>query len=247
VSASLRPRIDRTDFAIVSGASALPAARDTAPGVWQAGEAPRITRLEDALETIRAELQGAIRELGCVTEALRALHRGAIADRAALPSWHVALPFLDSRWPKAPERILILSNEPRNLRGGAGVTIPFLDWPLRLHLHLPAPRDPMAGIGQARAVTLGDAIARAMAPTRDLRPLADPRQAATDRLTRLTGRQREVMERVLAGEPSKNIAADLGISQRTVETHRAQIRRRTGAKSLPALARLAMAAASGAG
>ena len=32
-------------------------------------------------------------------------------------------------------------------------------------------------------------------------------------------RQRDVMERVLAGHPSKNISADLGISQRTVESH----------------------------
>ena len=52
------------------------------------------------------------------------------------------------------------------------------------------------------------------------------------------------MERVLAGQPSKNIAADLGISQRTVENHRASIMKRTGSKSLPALARLALAAAS---
>ena len=39
-----------------------------------------------------------------------------------------------------------------------------------------------------------------------------------------------------------NIAADLGISQRTVENHRAAIMNRTGARSLPALARLAMSA-----
>jgi two-component system CheB/CheR fusion protein len=51
------------------------------------------------------------------------------------------------------------------------------------------------------------------------------------------------MEMVLAGHPSKNIAADLGISQRTVENHRAQIMRKTSVKSLPALARLALAAA----
>jgi two-component system CheB/CheR fusion protein len=48
------------------------------------------------------------------------------------------------------------------------------------------------------------------------------------------------MTLVLAGHPSKNIAADLGISQRTVENHRAAIMFRTGARSLPALARLAM-------
>jgi two-component system CheB/CheR fusion protein len=51
------------------------------------------------------------------------------------------------------------------------------------------------------------------------------------------------MEMVLAGHPSKNIAADLGISQRTVENHRASIMKKTGSKSLPALARLAIAAA----
>jgi two-component system CheB/CheR fusion protein len=72
------------------------------------------------------------------------------------------------------------------------------------------------------------------------------RQAeAESRVARLTTRQRDVMGMVLAGHPSKNIAADLGISQRTVESHRASIMRKTGARSLPALARLALAAAAG--
>jgi DNA-binding CsgD family transcriptional regulator len=56
-------------------------------------------------------------------------------------------------------------------------------------------------------------------------------------------RRRQIMELVLAGHPSKNIAADLGIGQRTVENHRASIMKKTGTKSLPALARLALAAA----
>jgi two-component system CheB/CheR fusion protein len=50
------------------------------------------------------------------------------------------------------------------------------------------------------------------------------------------------MDLILAGHSSKSIAADLGISQRTVEHHRAAILKRTEAKSLPALARLALAA-----
>ena len=66
---------------------------------------------------------------------------------------------------------------------------------------------------------------------------------AADHLACLTGRQREIMEMVLAGQPSKNIAADLGISQRTVENHRASIMKKAGVRSLPALARLALAAA----
>jgi two-component system CheB/CheR fusion protein len=51
------------------------------------------------------------------------------------------------------------------------------------------------------------------------------------------------LELVLAGHPSKYIAADFGIGQRTVENHRAAIMKKTGTKSLPALARLALAAA----
>ena len=51
------------------------------------------------------------------------------------------------------------------------------------------------------------------------------------------------MDLVLAGHPSKNIADDLGISQRTVENHRAAIMAKTGSKSLPDLARLAVTAA----
>ncbi len=99
----------------------------------------------------------------------------------------------------------------------------------------------------ARAVTLRAAIDRAMALSRDRGKLVAWRQQAADSVAGLTVRQREVMTRVLAGEPSKNIAADMGISQRTVDTHRAEIMRRTGAKSLPALARLALAAEAATG
>lgn len=65
-------------------------------------------------------------------------------------------------------------------------------------------------------------------------------ESAARSLAELTARQRQVMDLVLAGHPSKNIAADLAISQRTVENHRAAIMRKAGVKSLPELARLEM-------
>ena len=89
-------------------------------------------------------------------------------------------------------------------------------------------------------------IERALELSHDSEKLMEWRATAAGHLAGLTARQRDVMERVLAGQPSKNIAADLGISQRTVENHRAGIMKRTGAKSLPALARLALFATGGA-
>ena len=86
-------------------------------------------------------------------------------------------------------------------------------------------------------------VERALDHSQDATKLVAWREAAARHMAGLTLRQKQVMELVLAGCPSKNIAADLGISQRTVENHRAAIMKRTGAKSLPALARLAVAAA----
>jgi len=94
-----------------------------------------------------------------------------------------------------------------------------------------------------RGSALLGVIGRTMEQARDRGKLSAWRNEAAERIAKLTPRQRLVMERVLAGEPSKNIAADLGISRRTVETHRAAIMRQTGTRSLPALARLALAAA----
>jgi two-component system CheB/CheR fusion protein len=88
-------------------------------------------------------------------------------------------------------------------------------------------------------------VARALELSLDSGKLTEWRKDAVDHLATLTRRQHQIMDMVLAGHPSKNIAADLGISQRTVENHRASIMKKTGSRSLPALARLALAAACG--
>lgn len=85
-------------------------------------------------------------------------------------------------------------------------------------------------------------IAAALSASADSNQTRETRQAARNVLAGLTERQQEIMERLLLGQPNKIIADDLGISQRTVENHRAAIMARTATKSLPALARLAMLA-----
>lgn len=86
------------------------------------------------------------------------------------------------------------------------------------------------------------AVRRALDTSRDASRAASWHDEAASHLAGLTKRQRQIMDLVLAGHPSKNIAADLNLSQRTVENHRAAIMLRTGTRSLPALARLAIAA-----
>jgi two-component system CheB/CheR fusion protein len=83
-------------------------------------------------------------------------------------------------------------------------------------------------------------IDHALEQARDSDKRSAWREAAAARLAGLTARQRQILSLVLAGQASKNIAAALGISQRTVENHRAAIMHKTGSKSLPALVRLAL-------
>jgi two-component system CheB/CheR fusion protein len=75
-----------------------------------------------------------------------------------------------------------------------------------------------------------------------LKTLLAWRDKAVQVVAELTPRQHEIMELVLIGTASKNIAADLHISQRTVENHRAAIMKKTHSKGLPALGRIGFAA-----
>jgi FixJ family two-component response regulator len=64
-------------------------------------------------------------------------------------------------------------------------------------------------------------------------------ELATDRLSVLTDREREVYKLVVAGLQTKAIAQKLGISRRTVDNHRANILRALKPESPAALFRLA--------
>ncbi|MCS4293023.1 MAG: response regulator transcription factor [Comamonas sp.] len=59
-------------------------------------------------------------------------------------------------------------------------------------------------------------------------------------LAKLTGRESQVLERIVAGRLNKQIADDLGISIKTVEAHRANIMEKLGANTVADLLKIAL-------
>jgi len=64
------------------------------------------------------------------------------------------------------------------------------------------------------------------------------RQALTEKISSLSEREWDVFERVADGQMNKVIAADLGISERTVEVHRGQVMKKLDVKTLAQLVRV---------
>ena len=86
-----------------------------------------------------------------------------------------------------------------------------------------------------RGEALKQSVAQALKKAEgDVRTVLEDADVAV-RLATLTDREREVMDKVVAGTMNKNIAADLGISQRTAEHHRQSVMRKMGATSLAKL------------
>jgi two-component system response regulator FixJ len=65
---------------------------------------------------------------------------------------------------------------------------------------------------------------------------------ANRRIAGLTPREREVMDLLVAGNSTKEIARALGASPRTIDVHRARVFQKLQADSLPDIVHLAMAA-----
>ena len=84
-------------------------------------------------------------------------------------------------------------------------------------------------------------IERALELARNSVALSSLRETAARRIAGLTSRERQVVEMVVEGKPNKQIAYVLGISQRTVETHRATAMKKIGARSLSELIHLTIA------
>ncbi len=94
--------------------------------------------------------------------------------------------------------------------------------------------------GEAMLASVG----RALEIGRQTRDRAVEAKAAQDLVEQLTPRERNVLEKLVAGRSNKVAAYELGISPRTIEIHRARIMDKMNARSLSDLVRVALAAAT---
>jgi FixJ family two-component response regulator len=81
-------------------------------------------------------------------------------------------------------------------------------------------------------------LERAVAQQRARRELDGRRLAAELRLAQLSAREREVMRHVVRGRLNKQIAADLGIAEKTVKVHRSRMMQKAGVRSVAQLVHL---------
>ena len=93
---------------------------------------------------------------------------------------------------------------------------------------------------------LVDAVRRALDANRDALACAMAAETATQKLARLTPRELDVLDLVVAGKSNKEIGRTLGTSPRTIDVHRARVFHKLEAESLPDLVHLVLTAKAGA-
>jgi two-component system, LuxR family, response regulator FixJ len=91
-------------------------------------------------------------------------------------------------------------------------------------------------------VVLLERISAALARDRAARQTRAQHAEVAQRMARLTPRERQVLAGVVAGKPSKQIASELGIMEKTIEVHRKHIRHKMGVRCSVDLVRAVMLA-----
>jgi FixJ family two-component response regulator len=89
------------------------------------------------------------------------------------------------------------------------------------------------------------AIHDALARDQALRLRRSERERTAKCLASLTDRERQVLEQIVAGRLNKQIAADLGTSEKTIKFHRGNLMRKMGVRVVADLVRLAERAGVG--
>ncbi len=84
------------------------------------------------------------------------------------------------------------------------------------------------------------AVASALERDARERAAASVASDISDRMARLTGREREVLTRVADGKHNREIAAELGISPRTVEVYKSRLMEKLQVRRVPELVRLVL-------
>jgi FixJ family two-component response regulator len=158
--------------------------------------------------------------------------------------------FLSSKLPNAPTCLVLDVRLPgrsgldfqRDL-AAAGIQIPIIF--ITGHGDIPMSVEAMKG-GAIEFLTkpfrdqaLLDAIQLGLDRDRVRRERAQALVTLRERFEALTPREREIMVQVAQGRLSKQIAADIGISETTVKVHRSNLMRKMKARSLPELGRIA--------
>lgn len=92
------------------------------------------------------------------------------------------------------------------------------------------------------AETTLESIERALKQDRNPAVDGQDRKSLMITFARLTDRERQVMEQLVSGRSNKSIAAELQISPRTVEIHRARVMEKLAARNVAHLVRMALAA-----
>ena len=88
--------------------------------------------------------------------------------------------------------------------------------------------------GETLLAAVGEAVQIDLEARRDNAEIV----VAHERLTTLTARERQVLERVVEGRLNKQIADELGTGVKTIKVHRARVMQKMDSKSLAQLARL---------
>lgn len=91
------------------------------------------------------------------------------------------------------------------------------------------------------------AISQALADALGERERAEQTQRLRERMERLTERERQVLDQVVAGRHNREIAVTLGISARTVEVYKARLMEKLQVRRVPELVRLIVGATAGEG